>query len=43
MIFTGLFLAESRGKKPSSGLKYLFNIKDKLNWVVNEMAMAHGA
>jgi len=43
MIFTGLFLAESRGKKPSSGLKYLFNIKDKLNWVVNERAMAHGA
>ena len=43
MIFTSLFLVESRGKKPSYGLKHLFNIQDQLSWVINERAMAYGS
>lgn len=42
IIFTGFFLVESRGRSPSSGLKHLFKIKDKLNWIINERAMAYG-
>lgn len=42
IIFTGFFLVESRGLSPSSGLKHLFKIKDKLNLIINERAMAYG-
>ena len=38
---TGLFVLESRGD-PAKGLRRLFALQDRLQWVVNERAMAYG-
>lgn len=40
-IITGFYILESRGK-PSDGLRNLFDLENKLNWVINERAMAYG-
>lgn len=40
-LLTGLFILESRGKA-SQGLRNLFLLQDKLEWVVNERALAYG-
>ena len=42
-IFAGLFIIESRDKNPIKGLKSLFLIKDKLDWVINERALKYGS
>lgn len=42
IIFTSLFIVESRGK-PQKGLKNLFLIKDKLDWIINERALKYGS
>ncbi len=42
IIFTSLFIIESRGN-PKEGLKSLFLIKDKLDWVINERALKYGS
>lgn len=42
IIFTSLFIIESRGH-PKKGLKSLFLIKDKLDWVINERALKYGS
>ena len=41
-IFTSLFIVESRGKNSKAGLKRMFFIKDKLEWVINERAIKYG-
>ena len=41
-LLTGLFILESRGSNTSKGMKRLFFVKDKLNWVINERALAYG-
>ena len=41
-IFTSLFIVESRGFKPKDGLKRVFLIKDKLEWIINERAIQYG-
>lgn len=38
---TGLFVLESRGD-PARGLRQLFVLQDRLQWVINERAMAYG-
>lgn len=38
---TGLFVLESRGD-PANGLRRLFALQDRLQWVINERAMAYG-
>lgn len=40
-ILTGLLILESRGDA-AQGLKRLFLIKDRLEWVINERAMVYG-
>lgn len=40
-LITGLFVIESRGQK-RAGLASLLLIRDKLEWVINERAMAYG-
>jgi SAM-dependent methyltransferase len=42
ILFTSLFLLESRSGKSSLALKKLFKIKDKLTWVINERALSYG-
>ena len=42
IFFTSLFVIESRGN-PKKGLKSLFLIKDKLDWVINERALKYGS
>lgn len=41
-FFTGLLILESRGSKPADALRRLLALQDKLEWVVNERAMAYG-
>ncbi len=41
-FFTSFFIIESRGNKASEGLKRLFFIKDKLEWILNERAIQYG-
>lgn len=43
VFVTGLFILESRSGDPSSGLRRLFRLQDRLDWVINERAMAYGA
>ena len=40
-FITGLFVLESRGNS-SMGLKQLFALQDRLQWVINERAMVFG-
>lgn len=40
-LITTLFLFESRHSEPKKGLARLFLIKDKLDWVINERALAY--
>lgn len=42
LIFTGLFILESRDKESSRGLSRIFLIKDKLEWIINERALSYG-
>ena len=39
---TGLYILESRGRDPAPGLRRLFTLQDRLDWVINERAMAYG-
>jgi SAM-dependent methyltransferase len=41
-LMTGLFVVESRGADPAKGLRSLFKVQDKLQWVINERALAYG-
>ena len=41
-IFTFFYLLESRDKDSKKGLKNLFKLKDKLEWVINERALFYG-
>jgi SAM-dependent methyltransferase len=41
-FITGLLVLESRGSKPADSLRRLFVIQDKLDWIINERAMAYG-
>ncbi len=41
-LFTSLFIIESRGHNSKSGLKRVFKIKDKLEWIINERAINYG-
>jgi len=40
-LFTSLFIIESRGNNAKKGLKRIFIIKDKLDWVINERAIQY--
>ena len=42
-LFTTFFIIESRDKDPKKGLKSLFLIKDKIDWVINERALKYGS
>ncbi len=42
-LFTIFFIIESRDDDPRKGLKSLFLIKDKLDWVINERALKYGS
>ena len=33
---------ESRNKNEATGLKNIFKLKDKLEWVINERALSYG-
>lgn len=41
-FLTALFVLDSRGKDKSKSLKYLFYVKDRLDWVINERALSFG-
>lgn len=41
-LITGLLVLESRGSKPADALRRLFMLQDKLDWIINERAMAYG-
>ena len=41
-LFTSLLIIESRGKNSKAGLKRVFKIKDKLEWIINERAIKYG-
>lgn len=41
-LITGLYVIESRGD-PAQGLRRLFVFQDRLEWVINERAMAYGS
>ena len=41
-LFTFFYLLESRNKDAGYGLKNLFKLKDKLEWVINERALSYG-
>lgn len=41
-IVTGVMILDSRNKDPKKGIINLFNIKDKLDWIINERALAIG-
>ena len=43
LLFTIFFIIESRDKDPKKGLKSLFLIKDKIDWVINERALKFGS
>ncbi|MBO6960222.1 MAG: methyltransferase domain-containing protein [Prochlorococcus marinus CUG1438] len=40
-LFTSFFIIESRGNNANEGLKRIFLIQDKLNWVINERAIKY--
>ena len=42
-LFTSFFIIESRGEDAKKGLRNLFLIKDKLDWVINERALKYGS
>ena len=42
-LLTGLFVLDSRYPAPADGLRRLLILKDKLEWVINERAMAYGS
>ena len=42
IFLTGLFVLDSRYPVPEDGLRRLLILKDKLEWVINERAMAYG-
>ena len=42
ILLTGLFVLDSRYPAPEDGLRRLLILKDKLEWVINERAMAYG-
>lgn len=41
-FFVGLLVLESRAPNPADGLRRLLVLKDKLEWVINERALAYG-
>lgn len=41
-LITGLFVLDSRERDPAKGLRQLLLLKDRLDWVINERAMAYG-
>jgi len=41
-LITGLMVLDSRDRDPSAGLRRLFLLRDRLDWVTNERAMAYG-
>ena len=41
-LFTSLLIIESRGTNSKAGLKRIFKIKDKLEWIINERAIIYG-
>lgn len=41
-IFISSFILESRGSNTGNGLKRLFKLKSKLEWVINERSIAYG-
>lgn len=41
-LLTGLLVLESRGGDPAHGLRRLLALKDRLEWVINERALAYG-
>ncbi len=41
LFFTSFFILESRDLKASRGLKRLFSVKDKLEWIINERALSY--
>ena len=40
-FFTSLFIIESRGNNKNKGLQRIFDIKDKLDWIINERAISY--
>ena len=40
-FFTSFLIIESRGSKTENGLKRIFEIKDKLDWIINERAIKY--
>jgi|GEM_PF-328337 len=41
-FITGLYILESRAGNPAQGLRRLLALQDRLDWVINERAMAYG-
>ena len=41
-FITGLLILESRGSQTADSLRRLFALQDKLDWIINERAMAYG-
>jgi len=41
-LFTSLFILESRGGDTKAGLRRVFKIKDKLEWIINERSIIYG-
>jgi len=41
-FITGLYILESRSGNPAQGLRRLLALQDRLDWVINERAMAYG-
>lgn len=41
-VLTGLLVVESRGQDAGGGLRRLLKVRDRLDWVLNERAMAYG-
>lgn len=41
-LFTGMLVLESRGSDSAAALKRLIKIKDRLDWILNERALAYG-
>lgn len=41
-LMTGLMVLDSRHPDPAAGLRQLLMLRDRLDWVINERAMAYG-
>lgn len=41
-LITGMLVIESRGRDAGAGLRRLLRVRDRLEWVLNERAMAYG-